>query len=406
MGKNSNRRKKLKDQKKPSLGQSNRLKRPLRVGISIWIYDRDQSMWENGIFQNCIFLAQTIRKIPQVGEVFLVTAGNNQPERIKRFLDESPVPYIDMPTALNKLDLMIEMSAQLDQNWMLPFTKRGGKVVSMRVGNDYVIDIERMIYNLPHSRLVVRGNYSEVWTLPQYEKNCASYFEGTFRAPEGTLRTPVRIVPHLWNPYFLKHAINKLPPNLVFGYQPGHQRWRVGMFEPNICQVKASYIPLLCCETAHRNDPQLLEKVTAYCTSNLLENPTFKNFTGSLDIVRHRLTHFEGRQPFCNVVAANVDAIVSHHSENAQNYVYYEALYGGYPLIHNSHLLDDCGYRYHDFNCEEGGKTIMLAKANHDKHFDDYCKKANNFISKLDPEHEANVRSYSDAINSLFEIST
>ncbi len=39
-----------------------------------------------------------------------------------------------------------------------------------------------------------------------------------------------------------------------------------------------------------------------------------------------------------------------HQWENAQNYVYYEALHAGYPLIHNSHLLDDCGYRYHNFD--------------------------------------------------------
>lgn len=109
----------------------------------------------------------------------------------------------------------------------------------------------------------------------------------------------------------LEREAARLRDGFVFGYRPGRRRWRPGIFEPNIC----------------------------------------------MDIVKRGLTSFEGRFPFCRVVAANVDAVVSHHWENAQNYVYYEALDGGYPLIHNSHLIGGCGYRYHGFDCEEGGRA-------------------------------------------------
>lgn len=44
----------------------------------------------------------------------------------------------------------------------MAFRERGGKIVSMRVGNDYVIDIERMIFDKPHGLLLTLAPYHEV----------------------------------------------------------------------------------------------------------------------------------------------------------------------------------------------------------------------------------------------------
>jgi hypothetical protein len=114
------------------------------------------------------------------------------------------VPIIDMAAAAQELDLMIEMSAQLAREWSVAFRERGGKIVSMRVGNDYVIDIERMIFDKPHGLLISGAPYDEVWTLPEYEVSCKPYFESTFRAP-------VRLMPHLWSPMVLERAMARVP---------------------------------------------------------------------------------------------------------------------------------------------------------------------------------------------------
>ena len=371
--------------------------RDLRVGVSIFVRKGEQSVWENGIYQNCIFLVMLLMRSPLVGATYLVAGGGDgEPADAKKFLADSPVPLIDMNDAAATLDVMIEMSAQLDGSWVAAFRERGGKIVSMRVGNDYVIDIERMIFDRPHGLLISGAPYHAVWTLAEYERTCVSYFRSTFRAP-------VRVVPHLWSPLVLEREAEKLPPGSRFGYQPGRKRWRAGIFEPNICMVKTSFMPMLCCEAAHRADPDMLEHVWVYNTFDLKEHVSFNGFARSLDIVKHGLASFEGRYPFCQVVAADVDVIVSHHWENAQNYVYYEALYGGYPLIHNSHLIGDCGYRYYDFDCEEGGRALQQAFAEHDTNLDAYRRTANAFLHGLDPENEANIRAYSNAIAMLYE---
>jgi hypothetical protein len=368
----------------------------LRVGVSIFVRKGEQSVWENGIYQNCIFLVMLLMRSPLVEATYLVAGGGDgRPEDARNFLADSPVPLIDMHEAATTLDVMIEMSAQLSRDWVIAFRDQGGKIVSMRVGTDYVIDIERMIFDQPHGLLISGAPYHEVWTLPEYENTCVPYYASTFRCP-------VRIMPHLWSPMMLDREAARLPDGLSFGYQPGRQRWRAGMFEPNICMVKTSFIPLLICEAAHRADPDMLEHVWAYSTFNLKDHVGFNGFAHSLDIVKHGLSSFEARFPLCRVVAEHVDVVVSHHWENAQNYVYYEALHGGYPLVHNSHLIDGCGYRYHDFDCEEGGRALQRAFAEHDTNLDAYRRAANEFVGGLDPQNSDNVRIYSDALAGLY----
>jgi hypothetical protein len=145
----------------------------------------------------------------------------------------------------------------------------------------------------------------------------------------------------------------------------------------------------------------MIEHLWVYNTLQLKDKPAFIGFAQSLDVVRHGLASFEGRFPLFQVLPAQVDAVVAHHWENAQNYLYYEALHGGFPLVHNSHLLGDCGWRYHGFDCEEGGAALLRAFAQHDAELPRYRERARAFLARLDPEHEDNVRLYTEAIESL-----
>jgi hypothetical protein len=369
----------------------------LRVGVSIFIRKGEQSLWENGVYQNCLFLVMLLMRSPRVASTVLVAGGGDGgPADAAQFLADSPVPIIDMATAAQELDLMIEMSAQLGREWVVAFRERGGKIVSMRVGNDYVIDIERMVFNKPQGMLVTSAPYHEVWTLPEYEASCKPYFESVFRAP-------VRLMPHLWSPMVLERALGRAGDGKKrFAYEPGRKRWRVAIFEPNICMVKTSFIPMLGCEAAHRAQPRLIDKISVYNSFHLKDKPLFVGFAQSLDIVRHGLASFEGRFPVYQVMPGSIDCVFAHHWENAQNYLYYEALYGGYPLVHNSHLIGNCGYRYQGFDCEEGGLALRCAFAEHDANLTTYREEARQLIARLDPENEDNVRLYTAAIEGLY----
>src|SRR5665213_469736 len=117
------------------------MKRPrrLKVGVTLFVRGGQQSLWENGIFQNCFFLIMLLNKSPLVDRAYLINGGDGKPEDAGEFLAMAPGPVIDFDTAMQQLDVVIELSAQLNPDWTVRFRERGGRVVSMRVANDYVI---------------------------------------------------------------------------------------------------------------------------------------------------------------------------------------------------------------------------------------------------------------------------
>jgi hypothetical protein len=206
---------------------------------------------------------------------------------------------------------------------------------------------------------------------------------------------------HLWSPALLERSMRASSPSASFAYQPGPRPWRMAILEPNLCMVKTSFIPLFICEQAHRQDPRMLQYVRVFNTVGFIGQPEFVNTCRNLDLVNQGIATFEGRFPVFQIMTSQADAIVAHSWENAQNYLYYEALYGGYPLVHNSALLGSCGYRYHDFDCHEGALALREAYATHDCRLADYRRDAQAFLHTLDPQHPANVDSYTAALLAL-----
>jgi Protein of unknown function (DUF2827) len=365
----------------------------LKVGVTLYLRDGEQSLWENGIFQNCYFLLMLLARSPAVEKCFVVNGGAGDPSKASDFVAASPAPIISLDTAMNELDIVIELSAQLDPQWGRQFCQRGGRIVGMRVANDYVIDTERMIFNLPSGLLMSGTPYSEIWTLPAFVETCASYYQAGLHAP-------VRAMQHLWSPHFVEAAVSSRqgPP---FGYVPGRARWRVAVMEPNICTVKTCHIPMLATDLAHRINPRVIEILRVYNAMKLKEHAGFVGFAHSLDLVKQGLASFEPRYPIFEILPNLGDVIVSHHWHNAQNYLYYEALHGGFPLVHNSHLLDGCGYAYKSMDPEDGALCLLQAFMEHDRNLDDYRRRAAAFLHTLDPYREENVQLYSDALANL-----
>jgi hypothetical protein len=368
--------------------------RKLRVGVTLAVRDERQSLWENGIFQNCAFLAQLLNLSPAVEKAVIVTSGTQMGGGM--LMDGTGLEFIPVEHAMPHLDVVIEMSALLSPEWVAAFREKGGRNAWMRVGNDYVIDIERAMFDKPAGVVYSRKAYDAVWTLPQYEVTCRDYF--------GTVcRAPVRFLPHLWTPYFFDLGIASLPESSRFGYQPGRERWRVCTVEPNVCSVKAGVIPLLVCEEAYRAKPALLDTFRACNTFQLKEHEQYVNFALALDIVKHGIATFEGRIPLYEFLAHHADCIVSHQWENAQNYAYYEALYGNYPLVHNSPMMRSHGYYYPSFDCQAGGQALLRAHAEHDMRLASERQSTRELLRTLDVANPPNVQAYTRELLALYE---
>jgi hypothetical protein len=340
-------------------------------------------------------LIELLNRSPLFERAFIVNGGPGDPASAGDFLSQAPAPVIDLNEAMNGLDVVIELSAQLDAEWGRQFVAKGGRIVSMHVASDFIIDAERMIYDLDPALLMAPTPYAEVWTLPAFAKTCASYYASAQRAR-------VRVMPHLWNATLLERAAAARDTR-CFEYEAGRARWRLAILEPNICTVKTCHLPLLLCDVAHRLNPDAIESLRVFNALRLKDHPEFVAYARSMDLVQQGLATFDGRFPIFEILGRECDAVVSHQWENAQNYLYYEALHGGFPLIHNSDLLGDCGYRYRDFDPADGALALLQALAEHDRNLEAYRAQAQAFLSGLDPCRDDNIATFSTAIAGLYD---
>ena len=113
-----------------------RAPRKLRVGVTLFIRKGAQSLWENGIFQNCYFLLMLLAASPRIEKVFIVNGGDGDPAEAADFLKLSPAPVLTYDEAMTELDVVIELSAQLNNECARGFRDKGGRIVGMRVAND------------------------------------------------------------------------------------------------------------------------------------------------------------------------------------------------------------------------------------------------------------------------------
>ena len=112
----------------------------------------------------------------------------------------------------------------------------------------------------------------------------------------------------------------------------------------------------------------------------------------------------EGRYQMPDFLARYVDVVLSHQWENGLNYAYNDALYGGYPFIHNSRLLPkDVGYYYSEFDAFEGARVLLDVIKHHDAHHEAYVKRANDYLNSLLPTNKINILCYERELLRLFE---
>lgn len=223
-------------------------------------------------------------------------------------------------------------------------------------------------------------------------------------------RVPVRAVPHIWSPAFLERQIAaQAAAGRVFGFR-GHEQtrraWRVGIFEPNISVVKNCFIPMLVCDAAYRQCAEALDLMMVVNTFHMKEHSTFNAFALHLDMTRARKASYEPRLAFVECMAEHrLDAVVSHQWECGLNYLYYDALHGGYPLVHNSDYLLDAGVglHYRGFEASAGADQLLAAWRCEPGFWEDYRAKAAAWLATLHPAHEENIRTYTREIERLLK---
>jgi hypothetical protein len=149
--------------------------------------------------------------------------------------------------------------------------------------------------------------------------------------------------------------------------------------------MKTSHMPMLVCEAAYRKKPALFEAIYVTNALQFMNHAHFNSFARRLQCFKDNIATVEPRFITADFLAHHADAVVTHHWENGLNYLYYDVLFGNYPLIHNSEFLAEYGYYYESFDAESGGVALLDALETHDRNLDEYKTRNARLFDFLDP---------------------
>ncbi len=326
----------------------------LRVGVTTAgaLADVDAALWSSGVVQNVVFLALLLQRLPDVTSCELVVCpeGAGGHALAARF----GLTAIDEAEAARRLDLIVELGARGSSETMRRFRDRGGRLVSYVAGNVMAMNFEAVACDLPYGEVMSDSGFDAVWITPQHWRMCRSYAAFT--------RTPnVQRAPHIWSPTILRQSAARLGRPLFRAHDAASAPARIGIFDPNVNVLKTFHLPLLVCETAYRQAPEKIDRVLMFSAEHLKGVPHFEEFCAATELSKAGRLFAEARHPLAAMLGEHIDAVVSHQWENGLNYLYWDVLYAGYPLVHNAPELAEVGCYYGDFDPSDGGRALVEA---------------------------------------------
>lgn len=367
----------------------------MRIGITLHTYD-NHNIWNNGIGQNVYHLACALEAIPFVERVVLINTGNQEAQPADVGDAAHKFRMVSQLEATDLIDVAIEVAGALDLEWSARFRARGGRLVFHNCGQPYSALVEPTIFNKP-STFIDPLRCDEVWTLAK-----DAPFDPMMRA---IYRCPVHQVPYLWASNFLEQSAKDLARqgDHKFGYQAGSIAKPIpAIFEPNISPIKMGTIPFMICEAAYAKMQEKIAKVWYLNGHHMAAHMTFIKMVQRFSLYADGKLAIGARDYFSHVMASGANMVVSHQLDCPQNYLYLDALFGNYPLIHNSPLFADVGYYYPNSDIGAGLEQFELAMSEHDRNLEFNAQRNAKKVGDLSPLNRANVNAYARRLINLF----
>ena len=377
----------------------------MKIGITI-SYKKGDSLFTNGIRQNVMNLAKVLKNSKKNYDVRVVNIVDKAqiPEQYEWDINQIPtVEYATMPIedfATFDLWIILAVVPPLKDLQYFRSVNPNCKIVSYKGGNNYVNFVEEVIYGMdqPTSKEFGAGLYDEIWHIPQQDFNNKYFYSTLYRAN-------ARVVPFVWDPMFVERHATFLEQKKQKSvrYQPKEGPKNIGCFEPNLSVLKNAIAPMLIAERLYHTNPELIDKVLITNSNKLKENKEFIKFVnGGFDLQRDKKIFFDSRYPIVHYLSSFTDVVLSHQWGNDLNYLYLDAMYYDYPLVHNAYFIQDAGYHYEFFNYEQGAQQLKKAISEHDQNLEEYKEKNRSALTRYLPNYEPMIQSYDLLIENLW----
>jgi len=351
-----------------------------KIGILV---NSEVGLFSNGFLQNAYFFLNCLEK---AGFSCQMLSLKENPKQFECF-DKSVCVLSKDNSIFNpeEYKAIICLNSNLPKDLYIYLKQYKIFISALICGNNLMFDLEDFVhgaYAPGRTSFITKDSpVDDLWLIPCF--HFAIDYVSLIRGK------PARIVPHLWSPVLIEETSKpflKHDESLLYNLS-NHVSKKIDILilEPNINFFKSAWIPIVACEKLHKLYPDLINKVYVF---NCPTHEQATHMFASLEI-KDKLQKFSRLRTGEIFAFFNrqkiMPILVSHTISNELNYTYYEALYYGWPLVHNSTLLDECGYQYTDKSLTECANAIYSAFENHNKTLEHYKQKGKLFLEKVNP---------------------
>ena len=349
-----------------------------RVGI----ITGDTGLFSSGLIQNAYFIYMVYKKLGYKCDLLCWNSNYTK-------LDYNDIPIKTITEDETKFKvsnykLIITVSAGITEKLYKQCKKYKVYVAGFVCGNLLCMNLERWI--MPTSSSSVIGKERPVdalWVIGAFE-----YMKTYVELMRGVR---ARMVPHLWSPCLLEdHTSNRFKKSVSdLMYNPALRTTNkidIIIIESNINFVKTALVPVMAAEKFHIDNPSLLNQVFVFGfpmqskdAEHIVNNLTIKDKVRKFKSlhISEVMTHFNKGD--------TMPIFVSHQLYTHWNYLYYELMYYGYPLVHNSNLLKDYCYQYNEFDISTCAEKIKEACLNHNENVQQQLTNNRKYLESIDP---------------------
>ena len=363
----------------------------LKVGITA---DLSVSLFSNGINQNALYLAMMYRDMGH--EAHIIASGENLKAQrelasigitdlsIKKLSEAVLVPY----------DMIIVLGLRLEEKHIRHFRGINDKFryVSYRCGNELFTDTEMILHGSHQERqesfqsLPAPPKPDQIWVIPQMEVTNLDYYIHLNQNQRNAT-----VVPFIWDPIITENLqkTEKIP-----NWTPRDTR-RISIMEPNLSLMKNCVLPITYCNW-FLEDGERIDHIYSWSTQKL---STSKRL---IKIIQHgkpellKILSAEDRRPTLRVLNNHTDLVLSWQMENNLNYLYFDVVWAGWPLVHNAQFCQDIGYYYHMNSAEQAAAQMKAAFETHTEEYRTEMQEKVKRFTRANPELLEQYRKLTD----------
>jgi hypothetical protein len=377
----------------------------MKIGITLGLKDNQESIWTNGIKQNVLMLTHLLKNSEKNYEVCILNSMNIDLTEKPSYLDGVDIHYFN--DKFLEMDLLIVMGAQIFDYQLETFKKSGPnkKVVSYKCGNNYVIHMENILFKPSEDKkFQYERQYDEVWYVPQQDEVNSGLYKTLYR-------TNAFAVPFIWSEKFLFESVREIHKGFKEGkytkdwqYDATKEKKILGIMEPNLNIVKFCLIPAMIAEESYRTieGRRHIEKLRITNATTVSKHKEFMSIIQTFDLFKEGKISAESRYQTAYMLTQHLDVLICHQLLNPLNYLYLDAAYLGYPVLHNAPMCKDLGYYYEGSDTVEASKILNYILTEHDKNIDEYNEKNDKVLQRYHIDNQEVVKTYDMLIENLF----